>query len=296
MHPYASLQYARTLAHLGRPIHVGPWNTHLISRNYGKDVADAVGPYPLTPLLPDCDLGGGIATLRNAGFLTVTLVVDGVTSPSIEDLSKHFTLVRPFKRHYWFDRGAGEYAPTKHHRYEIRRASRQGVTVRTMQLAAILDNWTALYQGLIARHEISGFQHFDRSAFEILSTCDGLEAIAAYVGDELVSCHLWFKYGSHVWSHLAASNERGYATSASYAVCDFSLRHFEDLAIDLGGSAGTSSQSHDGLSRFKAGFGNVERTSYLCGAILDNKRYDSLCQKMGATTEEDYFPAYRRPM
>jgi hypothetical protein len=48
----------------------------------------------------------------------------------------------------------------------------------------------------------------------------------------------------------------------------------------------------DGLLRFKKGWANTTRQTWLCGRICDRQAYDDLYrQKVDGYT--DYFPAYR---
>jgi hypothetical protein len=293
-HPYATLAYANTLAHVGRPVHVAAWQTYVIARDWKGYAMDAIGPYPITCLAVESDLGTGLESLRKAGFVSITLVVDDLVGPPIGELQQTFGFARPFKTHYLVDEADATYQPSKHHRYEIRRAARAGVEVRVVPLLDILDAWIVLYDGLIANHRMVGVQRFSRQSFEGLADCDGLVTVAAFVGQELVSCHLWIEYKDFVWSHLAASSALGYSTGAAYAVYDQSIRTFAGRVIDLGGAAGVNDGGDDGLARFKAGFSNRQHIAYLCGAVLDKKAYLALCANSGAA-RSDYFPAYRAP-
>jgi hypothetical protein len=292
IHPYATLEYARTLAHVGRPLWVPAWQTHVIVRDWNSEAKDAMGPYPLTFITPGADLGAGTAFLREAGLVSVTLVLDGSGPPVECELVRTFSPVRPFKTHYLVDTAHAEYAPSAHHRYEIERAARRGVEVREAHLAELMDGWITLYDELIGRHAIRGVQRFSRSSFEDLARCPGLTTVAAFLGDELVACHLWFLHDDLVWSHLAAANSLGYSAGAAYAVYDHSIRAFAPRTINLGGSAGTGGTEGDGLARFKSGFANRTGTSLLCGAILDGPTYDALARTRGSP-DTDYFPSYR---
>src|SRR5208283_155928 len=243
-------------------------------------------------LAADSDLGEGLEALRKGGFVSATLVVDGLLGPPLNLLKGAFTVAWPFKTHYLVD-PTGAYRPSKHHRYEIRRATQRGIEIRTVPLRVILDTWTALYEELVYRHRIAGVQRFTRESFEALAACKGLTAVAAYIGGELIACHLWFQYKDFVWSHLAASNALGYATGAAYVVYDQSIRNFSGHLINLGGSAGIADAADDGLARFKAGFSNRTRAAYLIGSVLDPTTYESLCAERGDPNAHDYFPAYR---
>lgn len=293
LHPYATREYAQTLTHVGRPLYVEAWDTHVIVRAWQDGVEDAMGTYPLACLAEDSSLAAGLGALRSAGLLTVTLVVDGLAGPPLVELRKAFAHIRPFKTHFVVDPAIAPYAPSPHHQYEIRRALRRGVEVREHALRDILDEWTLLYQNLIERHAIAGVQRFSRASFEALAACEGVCAFGAWLDGDLVSCHLWVRHEQRVWSHLAASSEAGYAAGAAYAIYDRSIRHFEGRLVSLGGSAGLAA-ADDGLARFKAGFSNRTLEAHVVGEVLDAGRYEIVCALRGASAG-DYFPLYRSP-
>ena len=294
VHPYATLAYANTLGHVGRPIHVPAWQTYVIAREWRDRAVDAMGAYPVACLSSECDLDRGLEYLRDAGMVSITLVVDSLVGPSIRQFQDAFSIARRFKMHYLVDERSGPYQPSRHHTNELRRAVKRGVDVRVVPLREILDLWATLYGDLISRHSIAGVQRFSRASFEALSVCEGLCTVAAFIGDELVSCHLWIQHENIVWSHLAATSELGYASSAAYAVYDYSIRFFSGRLINLGGAAGVDDAQTDGLARFKAGFSNRQHDAYLCGAVLDAGKYQALCAERELPAGE-YFPAYRAP-
>jgi len=292
---YASRAYAETLAHAGRPILVEPWQTYVLGRAFGDGAADAAGPYPIACLSPASDLRAGLDALRQSRMVSVGLVVDGLTGPGIDRMQQAFEVARPFKTHYLVDPAAGDTQPTSHHRYEIRRAARRGVEVRDVALREVLEDWNALYGELVSQHGIAGVRRFPRESFEALAACHGVSTVAAYLGGEMVSCHIWVQSGNIVWSHLAASSARGYANGAAYAVYDHAIRSRPDRLFNLGGAAGYRDAVDDGLARFKAGFSNRTATSWFLGAVLDRDRYEALCVERGVDPCASFFPAYRTP-
>ena len=60
--------------------------------------------------------------------------------------------------------------------------------------------------------------------------------------------------------------------------------------LDLGGGAGLNAPS-SGLERFKAGWSNASRMTYLCGRVFDRAAYQTLGGSGHA--DQGYFPAYR---
>ena len=62
---------------------------------------------------------------------------------------------------------------------------------------------------------------------------------------ELLGAHLWYQQQNVVYSHLAASTERGYKLNCSYAIHSAVVEYFRSKVqwIDLGAGAGTAAQS-----------------------------------------------------
>jgi len=72
------------------------------------------------------------------------------------------------------------------------------------------------------------------------------------------------------------------------------LRRSGVLVVNLGGGAGLIESADDGLARFKRGWSNDRRTAYLCGRILDRRKYRELASRK-APNGSSFFPAYRAP-
>jgi hypothetical protein len=294
IHPYATPAYARSLPHVGQAFGVPEWGCEVLLREFA-DAFDATGTYPMAVLAADADLSAGLKRLKAHGAVSVTLVLDDFHRPSLEALRQSFNLVTRFKTHQ-LQRATLPFAYDKHHRYEVRRASSR-VRVRAFDLAQAMPEWCALYDALVARHELQGLHRFPAEHFRALGRLPGVTSIGAWIDDRLVSAHLWVSDGRFVHSHLAASSEAGYAAGAAYAVYDASIRHFAGAeVVNFGGGAGFADDGDDGLMRFKRGFANDSAPAYLCGAILDAPRYAELARQTGVAPDTLFFPAYRARM
>ena len=283
-HPYSRRAYAQSLSHLGEAFDVPEWHTHVLRRSLPSGESDWAGCYPVAILGGGADLPAGALRLKREGGVSVTLV-----SQQLAALADIADVARPFKRHYIHDNRLGPPSFSRHHRYEIRRASEK-VDIQIIQLVDYMPQWMALYGALADRHGLDSTAMFPEQAFQQLAELEGLTAIGAFVGAALVSCHLWIGDGRSVYSHLAASNEEGYGRNASYAIYDAALQHFKDAdTINFGGGAGVVDDPESGLARFKRGFANDDMQYYLYGVVLDPDRYDAMSR--GVTS--DYFPAYR---
>ena len=123
-HPYGETRYAAAIAAAEgwEATDVPEWGTSMLLRPIAAGGTDAIGPYPRAPIRQDADLRGCLERLRSLGLVSVVLVPDPLFAPSGEALAAAFPICRAFKTHYLLSRAAGAYAPSKHHRYEIRRA------------------------------------------------------------------------------------------------------------------------------------------------------------------------------
>lgn len=215
--------------------------------------------------------------------------------PKLADLRHTFDFARPLKPHYLYRRSGSAIRYSKHHRYEVRRAVR-AVRVEPFDLATRLDEWIDLYQSLVARHGLGNTMHaLPGSHHEALAWLPGTVAIGAFAAERLVSCHVWVCHGEHAMSHLAASNEEGYALGAAYAVNAASIELLSGhRTLNFGGGTGAGDDAAAGLVRFKQGFSNATAPSYLCGKVLAADAYAELTHRAGVATDAAYFPAYRQ--
>jgi len=291
-HPYGQTAYAAAIAEAEGwgVVDVPEWDTAMLLRPTAGGGRDAAGPYPRAPIPKDADLRAGVERLRSLALFSAVLVPDPLFGPDGEALSAAFSVCRPFKTHFLVDRAGGGYAPSKHHRYEVRRALGR-CQVERMRLRDHLGDWSRLYAGLADRHAIRGPAAFSDGYFAMMAADATYETFAARVEGRIVAMAIWFEHQGVAVNHLGASDAAGYAAGASYALYDAAIEHYGHCRqIDLGGAAGVADAADDGLARFKRGFANAEATAFLCGAVLDDAAYAALAADRPPT---DFFPAYR---
>lgn len=296
---YASLAYAHTLSHVGRPVEVAEWGTAVLLRDIegAPDRFDAMGPYPMCRVAPGADIPAGLARLRAMGAVSIVMVADPIGGPDSSLLSPHFPLCRPFKTHHVIDRRSGRALPSKHHRDRIRRGARHvTTTLVSLRDPAWQAHWCSLYAGLIGKRHITGLQAFPAASFHQLADLpsEHLLAFAAQAADGAVlAMQLWIRQGDRAYSHLTATSEVGYRVGATYAVYAAAIDHLADcIVLDLGGGAGPLDDPTDSLAAFKRGFANATVMTSLCGAVLDQAAYTELADDRS----DAFFPAYRGPV
>lgn len=291
-HPYNTLTYGQTLAGTGQVVMSETLGVPLHLRTIpGCVELDAAGLYPLSPKLRTVTRDAVRAELRALGAISLVLVSDPASTPVPPDC---FDLVRPYKDHHVIEGRRTQPPYSKHHRAELRRAERR-CEAREIELADHLQDFTRLYEVLIARHALGETHRFEAAHFAHLAAHpEDFPAFGAFAEGRLVSAHIWARHGRFAHSHLAASDAEGYEAGAAYAVNDVAIRTFAgSTLINLGGVADGS--AGDGLARFKAGFANATRRAYLCGLVADQEAYNRLSAPLAALGPSEYFPRYRQP-
>lgn len=293
-HPYGSPGYTAALGSRtgDRVVDLPEWGCCLSVRSIAQGREDAAGPYPLAPIIGAARLKEGIERLREERFVSVVLVPDPLSGPTREMFQDTFSVCKPFKRHLIVDRFKEKYQPTTYHARRIKRGLNR-CEISIIPLAECLPDWLRLYDNLRKRHDISGVTEFSNEYFSYISTMPDIITFAARIDSAIVGMSIWLYYNDAAYNHLNAFDDIGYLNSASFALFDTAIRTFTSArCINLGGAAGLSDDSTDGLYKFKAGFANSSTQSILCGEILDYTAYGALT----AEPRTDFFPAYRRPL
>lgn len=291
--PYGRRSYVESLTRDG--CRVAPlWGGHVLLRPLpaGGGI-DAASAYPMGGFDATVDPAEGRETLRAAGAVALSVVADPLNAPDAAWLAAHADLHRRLKTHYVVDRAAGPFAPSRHHRYEIRRAQRQ-VTVDRVALPQVMARWEELYGQLVVRHRIQAVARLGTPHFAALATDPQALVLAARVAGEIAAVSIWLSDGEVAHNHLGASSEAGYAAGAGYALYAAAIEALSGCRVlDLGGAPGLADDPSHGLARFKRGFANAERATWLSGFILDRAGYDAAVAVSGVDPSSGYFPAYR---
>lgn len=291
---YAHPDYALALAEFGTPIMLPSSGGWLLERQIEKTSGlDAFGPYPLFCCADWRSLDADLMSLEDR-LVSVVLVADPFGGCDENLLRSCFDRVTPFKTHFVVDLEQPGPTASPHHRYYAERALREVAVDVCVPPIQMLQEWIKLYSQLIQRHAIRGIQAFSPQSFSKQFEVPGLVSLRAKsASGECVGMHLWIVQGEVAYSHLSAANKRGYQCSCSYALHSEALRLFQGKVrwLDLGGVPGSGERS-SGLRSFKAGWSNTTRTAFLCGRILDPRRYEQL-SILAQAGQTEYFPAYR---
>jgi Acetyltransferase (GNAT) domain len=260
----------------------------------GRRYEDATGPYPLFACRDWAELPFDIDALGD-DLVSIVLVADPFADNS-DVLKRSFPHLRRFKEHFVVELSRFQ-GPTPHHRRDARRALREVTVERCDPPAAFLDDWLGLYRQLIERHAIEGPATFSSGSFRTQFDVPGLVVFRASQNGRTVAMALWLIQDPVAYYHLAASNQAGYRTGASYALMWHAIENFRGRVewLDLGGVPGLSDSAAGGLRSFKEGWSTGSRWAYLCGRVLNEERYAALAARSMKPSDRTYFPAYRDP-
>lgn len=295
---YSHPQYAASWREFGEPYELPLCGGWILVRDIaGFPYQDAMGCYPIFACNEWSQLHKDLETLERE-LVSLALVTDPFGAYDEAYLHQCFpNVTKQFKEHFVVDLDLPpEKVVSKHHRYYARKALQNVQVEICHEPYEYLDEWIALYDHLVARHDIEGIQAFSRTAFERQLQIPGIVMFRALTAGTTVGAHLWFVQGDVAHSHLAAFNSSGYDLMASYALYWRAIDYFSDTMrwLNLGAGAGVQANSTDGLSRFKRGWASNTRTAYFCGRIFDERKYIEIAQARGVDEKAGYFPAYRQ--
>lgn len=291
---YGDPRYLESLREFGRPVRLAGSISGWLEREIpGSDLRDLRAPYPLLQC-GDWDALALDFERSDGAWVSATAVPDPLTAPDSVTLKKLFPdLCRPYKEHFIVGLDGGYEGPyASGHRRNVARARRECMVESVPASATVLETWVGLYGELVHRHGILGIAGFSALAFTEQFALSGLRIYQTRADRDIVAMTLWLVDGERAYYHLGASSEEGYRRSANFGMFDLALKDFAQEGIRcvlLGAGAGTYSAGDDGLTRFKSGWANETRTAYLCGRILDRRRYESLT----GPQNNEFFPAYR---
>ncbi|TVP44532.1 MAG: GNAT family N-acetyltransferase [Gemmatimonadales bacterium] len=295
---YAHPGYWASLAPTERVLHLARSGGGLVLRSIpGTDRYDATGPYPLF-LCEDWSLLADDFAALDAEPVSVVCVLDPFAPDQAKDaLRLAFPDVfRPYKAHHVVDLAASwETSISNHHLRNARKAMMQAEVAVSESPSSHLEEWAALYAGLVRRHAIQGPARFSKRALAEQLSVPGAVLFRTATDGVLTGATLWYRCMDRAYYHLGAYTEAGYQGSVSHAIFLTALRWFAERDVrwlDLGAGAGVTHDASDGLNRFKRGWANGTRIAFLGGRILDADAYGKLSAGFRGGNET-YFPAYR---
>ncbi len=260
----------------------------------GSHYQDAIGCYPLFCCLDWSGLNQDLAELEGR-LVSLALVTDPMGGFQFAEQQKGFDVCYLYKNHFVIDLSRPvESFVSKSHRKNALHALKKVVVEPCRDPIQHLDEWNNLYDSLVVRHKITGIRRFSREAFKVQLSIPGTVYFRIFYNGTPIGGDIFYIQDDVVHAHLAAFTDIGYRLDASYADIWMAIEYFKDKAgwMNLGGSAGISPASEDGLAYFKRGWSTNTRPVYFCGRIFDRERFSELAGK-NPTAGSSYFPIYR---
>ena len=296
MDGYRHPLYASSLKAFGRPRHLAACDGWILERPIvGSDRLDAMGCYPLFACKDWSQLGADMAALAGE-CVSLAVVTDPFGRYTVDDLRQQFNaVVSPFKEHLVLDLHRPiEETTSKRHRKKARSALKSVEVEIIEEAVTFLDEWTALYDHLIQRHNINGIRAFSRESFAQQLAIPGTVVARVQYQQRTVGAQIIIFQDDVAHCHLAAYTPEGYELNASYASDYISIQYCASKVrwYNLGGGVGIDNQVQDGLTWYKSGWSSETRTTFFCGHIFDPAAYNEIVASKGIQPTH-YFPAYR---
>ena len=288
--------YAESLAEFGVPTKLPSSQGSILIRDIaGTGARDAMGCYPLFSCQNWAGLYQDVESL-GSDLVSLTLVTDPLGDYQLNDLKACFPdLLRPFKEHFIIDlQEPRERTVSKSHRYNARKALRELTVEVVDDPESFIDEWAVLHGHLINKHGISGIRAFSHRAFLAQFKTPGIVILRAMCGQRTVAAAMFFVQDGVAQAHVLGCDPEGYAKRALYAITWHIYDYFDDSVrwCNLMGVPDGEGPQIENIRMFKKGWTRVTRTSYLCGRVLNQDKYDKLAASY-TSGNMSYFPIYR---
>lgn len=195
---------------------------------------------------------------------------------------------------------------SKGNKSSIKKARREGISVRRMTAAEGIPLFYRLYKKTMDRAQAKAFYYFSEGFFqELFAFLPGQASLfGAYYQGEVIAASVFLHHGIYMHYYFSGSDER------FLHLCPNNLMVYEALlwgkaqgyqTVNLGG--GYHCNGDDSLFAFKASFSSQRRDFYVYQKIFSQEQYDYLCalyrrdkESRHEPVEEGngFFPLYRR--
>jgi len=193
---------------------------------------------------------------------------------------------------------------TKGHKYDIRKARKNGVFVEEDKSFKFIDDFTQIYNETMNRNMADETYFFPKDYYQRLKKFFGgsIKLYFAKLDERPISASMFFFEGKIIQYHLSGSLAEFFKLNGAKLILD-EVRRFgtqNDYSwLHLGGGVGSS---EDSLFRFKAGFSKVRLPFYIAKKIVDHEIYNELYRKRMKWAKENnyvwpqkiFFPDYRK--
>jgi len=195
---------------------------------------------------------------------------------------------------------------TKGHKYDIRKALREGVVVEEDFDFKYIDDFVSIYNETMDRVGSTGYYYFPKDYYLNLKDSLGgnVKLFCAWLDGHIISSSMFFFSNGIVQYHLSGTITEHLRHNGAKVILDHVRTWAGECGykwLNLGGGVGSS---EDSLFRFKAGFSKSRHTFEIVRMIVDPLEYDNAVRLRREWTdhtglhprETSFFPEYRAPL
>ena len=195
---------------------------------------------------------------------------------------------------------------SKGHKYDIRKACKNGVIVEEDISFQYIDDFILIYNETMKRNNASAHYYFPKKYYLQLkkSFKDSIRLYFAKIDGVEISASMFFFEGNIIQYHLSGSLPEYFHLNGAKLILDHVRRLGKQNGfawLHLGGGVGSS---EDNLFRFKAGFSKLRLPFHIVRMVINQDVYAELCDNRRKWAQDNkyifpdnnFFPDYRKPM
>ena len=182
-------------------------------------------------------------------------------------------------------------------RKNIKKSLKLGVTYRVTRAPESIDVFIDIYYSTMNRDNAAEYYYFDKKYFDSLLELfkKDLIFVEAVYENKIIAASLCFVSDDKIYIHLSGTLSEYLHLSPAYILRYAVVKWGKENGVRLihhGG--GISNSSDDKLYRFKKQFG-LSDFDFCVGKMIRNREiYSKLCEAVGNSPDDDFFPAYRK--
>jgi hypothetical protein len=172
----------------------------------------------------------------------------------------------------------------------IRRANKEGLVAREINVRDGLRDFRELYEGTMARNQATRFFAYDDTYYEKLLSLPKEELVlhAVYQNEKMVAAAMGLIHKEFAFYHLGASSQEASKIGAgNLALYDLACGAIKRGVNFLSVGGGRTTSPEDPLFRFKASNGTSVEQYYIGKRVLDPQSYDKVARMWKELTHEE---------
>ena len=185
-------------------------------------------------------------------------------------------------------------------RKTIRQVLRENITFEIEKSPSDLEEFKRIYYLNMERKEADDYYFFDDEYFNNILKYyqDHIVLAKSMYNGKIIACGLYFVVNGFIHAHLSGTDTKYLYLSPAYILKYGTALWGKENGYEIihyGG--GTSTSLEDPLFVFKSKFAKNTKLEFWIGKKIWNEEiYSKYCQMVNVSSDEEYFPAYRKGM